>query len=216
MSSANISTMPLANNPSHEVEQTTCLEVPNHRWGLWWFLGGEVSVFGGLIAVFLLLRLRYPEWASEAAHTLTWVGSVNTIILLTSSLTMILAHYYVTGAGAVGKSLKERSSRGAWMLLLTNLLGLSFLGLKAYGYSHEWGHGYTPMKNLFWGFYFFMTSLHALHLVVGLIANTVAWISLKKGRDLQRVESVGIYWHFVDLVWIFLFPLFYLEVGGLH
>ncbi|MCP5467906.1 MAG: cytochrome c oxidase subunit 3 [Deltaproteobacteria bacterium] len=210
MSSSSI----LNTNPTHEVEQTTCLNVPNHRWGMWWFLGGEVAVFGGILAVFILFRLRNPEWAQEAAHTLTWVGSVNTVILLTSSLTMILAHHFVTGGGAQGLTLEQRASKGALFILLTNLLGISFVSLKIYGYTHEWHAGYTPERSLFWGFYYFMTGLHALHLIAGLVANSVVWVNLMKKRNLQRVESVGIYWHFVDLVWIYLFPLLYLEVSS--
>ncbi|MCB1214555.1 MAG: hypothetical protein KDK66_03670, partial [Deltaproteobacteria bacterium] len=90
----------LVNHSSHPYEQTSGHASPIHRVGMWWFLGSEIVVFGALIVVFLLFRWRYPEWSQEAALTLTWVGAVNTAILLTSSLMMVLAHHYTMGGGA--------------------------------------------------------------------------------------------------------------------
>lgn len=198
-------------NSSHPYEQTSGKTSPIHRLGMWWFLASEVVVFGGLIVVFLLYKWRYPEWMAELKLTLTWVGSINTVILLTSSLMLILVHHYTMGGGAEGKSLTERGRLGARYIMIAIVLGLAFLGFKGYEYFHEIQAGYTPKRSLFWGFYFFMTGLHGLHVLVGILANFIGWLGFRKGRDLQRSESLGIYWHFVDVVWIFLFPLLYLE-----
>lgn len=187
--------------------------IPIWRLGIWWFLGSEVAVFGGLIATFLLYRLRHPEWVSEMAHTISWVGATNTIILLTSSLTMILAHHYAIATAGHAFDPQKFIRKGATFLGITNLLGLCFLGFKAYEYTHEIGAGLVPARSLFWGFYFLMTGLHGLHVIGGLVANTVVYSNLRRGLHVRRIESAGIYWHFVDVVWIFLFPLLYLSAG---
>jgi heme/copper-type cytochrome/quinol oxidase subunit 3 len=180
--------------------------VPIWRMGIWWFLASEVVVFGGLIATYILYRFHHLEWATQAAETLSWVGATNTVVLLTSSLTVILAHHRV---------IEEKDYKGGSRFLgITILLGLVFLGFKAYEYHHEIGAGLVPAKSLFWSFYFLMTGLHGLHVLGGLIANLVVFFGLRRGFAPQRIESVGIYWHFVDVVWIFLFPLLYLASSG--
>ncbi len=171
------------------------------RMGMWWFLASEIVIFGGALVCYLLSRWHHPDWAESASHTNEVVGLINTVILLTSSLTMVLAHDSVHQ----GEAKQARRLMG-----ITILLGFSFLGLKAYEYSHEIREGFTPLTNLFWSYYYFLTGLHALHIVAGLIAIGVVRRGVGKGRNLQRVEYVGIYWHFVDVVWIFLFPLLYL------
>lgn len=176
-------------------------EVPIWRWGIWWFLASEIVIFGGLISCYLLYRLGHPEWGSEAAHTLQWVGATNTVVLLTSSLTVILGHT-AAEAGHYGKA--------ARFMGLTILFGAVFLGFKSFEYTHEIREGMLPARSLFWGFYFLMTGLHGLHVLGGMVANTVVFFGLRKGYKVHRIESVGLYWHFVDVVWIFLFPLLYL------
>ncbi|MBI2981142.1 MAG: cytochrome c oxidase subunit 3 [Deltaproteobacteria bacterium] len=178
---------------------------PVWRLGIWWFLGSEIAVFGGLIAVYLLYRFRHPEWGIEAAHTLTSVGAINTVILLTSSLTMILAHWFVE---------EKKPTLAANYLAVTIGLGILFLVVKSFEYRHEIHGGLVPSRSLFWGFYYLMTGLHALHVIGGLVANGALWGGLRKGIATHRIESVGIYWHFVDLVWIFLFPLLYIASAG--
>lgn len=179
---------------------------PHWRLGIWWFLASEICIFGGLIACYILFRMRHPEWNLEAAHTLSWVGATNTVVLLTSSLTMILAH---------DRILDHNDPRGGARLLgITILLGFLFLGFKAFEYTHEIHAGFVPAKSLFWSFYFLMTGLHALHVIGGLIANGVVWQGIRRGKHFHRIESVGIYWHFVDVVWIILFPLLYLASSG--
>ena len=175
--------------------------VPTGRLGLWWFLASEVVIFGGLISVYLLFRWRHPEWGQEAGHTVNAAGALNTFVLLTSSLTMVLAHAAVES---------ENLKRAARCLALTLLGGAIFMCVKTYEYAHEIAGGYVPAKSLFWSFYYTMTGLHALHVIGGMVAIFIVLLAVRRGHHPQRVEYVGIYWHFVDIVWIFLFPLLYL------
>jgi heme/copper-type cytochrome/quinol oxidase subunit 3 len=176
-------------------------EVPTGRLGLWWFLASELVIFGGLITSYVLLRWRHPEWGAEAAHTLNAAGAFNTLVLLSSSLTVVLAHEAVAHGDL---------PRAARHLGVTLLGGLVFLCVKAFEYSHEVAEGFTPLTSLFWSYYYGMTGLHALHVIGGMIAIGVVALGVRRGRHAQRVEYVGLYWHFVDVVWIFLFPLLYL------
>jgi heme/copper-type cytochrome/quinol oxidase subunit 3 len=137
----------------------------------------------------------------EAAHTINAAGAFNTLVLLTSSLTMVQAHAAVT---------EGRLDRAARNLAFTLLGGVIFLCVKDVEYTHEIREGFLPSKSLFWSFYYTMTGLHALHVIGGMVAIAVVLAAVRKGRAPQRVEYVGIYWHFVDVVWIFLFPLLYL------
>ncbi|MFB6345866.1 MAG: heme-copper oxidase subunit III [bacterium] len=174
--------------------------VPSNRMGMWWFLASEVVTFGGLFASFLLLSITNGGWQGQASHNLFWIGTINTYILLTSSLTVVLAHHSAETQD-VGSTLK-------W-IGLTLLLGVVFLGLKAYEYYEHIHHGVVPSTNLFFGFYYTMTGLHALHVIGGLGA--WLWTAKRVAVDdsLSAVAPVGLYWHFVDLVWIFLYPLMY-------
>jgi heme/copper-type cytochrome/quinol oxidase subunit 3 len=168
---------------------------------LWWFLGSEIVTFGGLICTFVLYRIRHPEWQAEAAHTLTFAGAFNTVVLLTSSLTVVQAHA-AAGAG--------NAARAARKLLFTLGLAAVFLAVKGYEYTHEVHQGFTPLKGLFWSFYFLMTGLHGLHIIGGMVAMAFVIRGLRRGAVGPGTEMVGLYWHFVDVVWIFLFPLLYL------
>jgi len=176
-------------------------EVPTGRLGIWWFLASEIVIFGGLIATYILLRWKNPQWGEEAEHTLNAAGGFNTLVLLTSSLTVVLAHDAVAHG---------RLQRAAGLLGYTLLGGLVFLCVKVLEYTHEIREGYTPTKSLFWSYYYGMTGLHALHVLGGMVAIGLVALAVRRGRHAQRVEYVGIYWHFVDVVWIFLFPLLYL------
>lgn len=176
-------------------------EIPKGRIALWWVIASEAVIFGGLIAVYLLYRSRHPEWAELAHHTSIPFGAFNTLVLLTSSLTAVLAHE------AVGKAQYRRAAR---LLLFTILGGAIFLGVKAIEYTTEIGNGYTVNSHLFWSFYYTMTGLHAAHVLAGMVAIAVVATGAARGRHPHRVELVGLYWHFVDIVWIFLFPLLYL------
>jgi heme/copper-type cytochrome/quinol oxidase subunit 3 len=180
--------------------------VPAGKLGVWWFLASEVMVFGGLLGTFILARIAAGGWAEEAAHVNARIAALNTLILVTSSLSIVQAH------GAVARGERQRAAR---FLLVTVGLGTLFLLNKAYEYATEIGHGFTPASGLFWSFYYALTGLHGLHVLGGVLVIASLAASALRGRAWaqveHRVELVGLYWHFVDVVWIFLFPLIYLS-----
>ncbi len=176
--------------------------IPHARLAIWIFLASEVAIFGGLVTIYILVRLNHPEWVEQASHLVNWAGALNTFVLLTSSFVVVNAH---TAAHA-GDHKKAGN-----LLFATVGFGLVFLCVKAYEYTHEIAHGFTPVTDLYWSFYFLMTGLHALHVIGGMVAMTIIAVDLKKGLNPQRTEYVGMYWHLVDIVWIFLFPLLYLS-----
>jgi heme/copper-type cytochrome/quinol oxidase subunit 3 len=178
--------------------------VPPGKTGTWWFLASEIPVFGGLIASYIVVRLGSAGWGEASAHLNFTLALINTFLLLTSSMTVVMAHAAVQ---------ENDFRRAANYLGLTILFGLGFLGVKAVEYTTEIAHGFTPASGIFWSFYFGMTGLHGLHVLAGIIVNVVLWIGALKGslaQNSHRVELAGLYWHFVDIVWIFLFPLLYL------
>jgi len=174
---------------------------PTGRLAVWWVIASEIVIFGGLLAGYLMHRLGHPEWADHAANTNTWIGAFNTLVLLTSSLSAVLAHQ----AAERGEGVKAAN-----LLLWTTFGGLIFLMVKSYEWATEIGHGMTISSNGFWAFYYTAAGLHALHVIAGMVIMIIISAAARKGKDLQRVELIGIYWHFVDLIWIFLFPLLYI------
>ena len=186
--------------------------------GMWVFLVTEVLFFGGLFTTYLLYRTWYPQAFVQASHHLDifW-GATNTAVLIGSSLTMALAvHAAQTG--------HRRAT--VVFIVLTMVLGATFLGIKGLEYSHKFHEHLVPGADfrfegaqpqhaeIFFSLYFIMTGLHALHMVIGLgIMTVLAWMT-GRGRFSPEyyspVEIGGLYWHFVDIVWIFLFPLLYL------
>lgn len=175
--------------------------IPTGRLAIWWVLASEVVIFGGLIGAYLMHRLGHPEWGDAAAVTNTMIGTVNTFVLLTSSFTAVLAHQ----AAEHGDGKKA-----AKYLLFTIGGALTFVCIKSYEWWYEISHGYTITSNTFWSFYYTMAGLHALHVIAGAIIMGIVALDAYRGRELHRVELIGIYWHFVDVVWIFLFPLLYI------
>lgn len=187
--------------------------------GMWAFLVTEVMFFGGLFLAYTLFRGKYSESFAAASGHLNWkLGGLNTIVLIVSSLTMAMAVYY--------SQLGNRKML-LWMLVLTMIFGAVFLVVKAFEYHDKWvhhlipgfnfhwdGHGDPQQAQLFFWIYFAMTGLHALHMVIGLGIMAVIFWMAKRGRFTPEyhapVEISGLYWHFVDIVWIFLFPLLYL------
>ncbi|MEO8603056.1 MAG: cytochrome c oxidase subunit 3 family protein [bacterium] len=186
--------------------------------GMWVFLVTEVMFFGGLFTTYVVYRTAYPEAFHGASHELNvTIGFFNTLVLLTSSLTMALSVHAA-----------QVSKRGMLVvnLFLTMVLGNVFLGVKAYEYWHKWHehlipgphfvyHGADPVHaQLFFSLYFAMTGLHALHMIVGEVLLGILLLRAAQGMFNKYyytpVEMSGLYWHFVDLVWIFLFPLLYL------
>jgi cytochrome c oxidase subunit 3 len=203
-------------------------------FGMWVFLASELVFFGPLLFGYVYLRLRFPEASAHASrHTDFLLGTVNTAVLLTSSFTMALA-------GAAADAGQRR--RAARLLLGTAALGLLFLAIKGWEYHAEFsehlfpGAGFRPADalpqpdmqplmqgmQLFFLLYFALTGLHALHLTAGILACLMVALRLRHpppaGIDGVAVELAGLYWHFVDVVWIFLYPLLYLvgRAGGAH
>ena len=187
--------------------------------GMWVFLVTEIMFFGGLFMAYLLYRSNSPEGFQEASHHLnvTW-GAVNTIVLIVSSLTMALA---VRAA----QTDQPGRTQAVW-IGLTMLFGTAFLGVKAIEYTDKFTHHLVPgphfrweghhpaAAEMFYSLYFCMTGLHALHMIIGLGIMTWLLVTALKDRYdsdyYTPVEVAGLYWHFVDIVWIFLFPLLYL------
>lgn len=146
-------------------------------------------------------RLGHPEFGDYASHTNTVAGAFNTLVLLSSSLSVVLAHHAAENKDG------KRAFKYLW---LTILGGLTFLLVKSHEWATEISHGYTISTNAFWSFYYTAAGLHGLHVIGGMVIMAIISFDARKGRDLQRVELIGLYWHFVDLVWIFLFPLLYI------
>jgi cytochrome c oxidase subunit 3 len=189
-------------------------------FGMWVFLSSELLFFGPLLFGYLYLRMHHPEATGMASrHTDMLLGTVNTAVLLTSSFCMALAGHAAQG---------QDRRRAARFLALTALLGVVFLSIKGYEWHQEFaehlfpGAGFQPSDGrdlatihameLFFLLYFAATGLHALHLFIGVAA--CLW--LLRGQGGEAVELVGLYWHFVDVVWIVLYPLLYLTLrsGG--
>lgn len=179
--------------------------IDNRKLGMWIFLASEVMLFAGFIGSFINLRAANLVTFNETAALLSRpMGALNTFILITSSFTMAMA---------VANMARKNKKMVTIMLILTILLALGFCGVKAVEYAEKFSHHYTPHTNLFFSFYFIMTGLHALHVVVGIGLMLVAVIAINRNSehmDGTALMNVGLYWHFVDVVWIFLFPLLYL------
>jgi cytochrome c oxidase subunit III len=222
--------------------------------GMWVFLATEVLFFGGAFLVYSYYRFWYPEEFIAGSHHLdVWLGAINTAVLLTSSLTMVLA---------VRAAQMDRRLLLALYLFLTMILGTAFLGVKAFEYKHKFEEGLVPGRNftfahagqraeeshtslptrkelkgqdapqvehtapstsdlpnpksveLFFSLYFGMTGLHAIHMIIGIGVLGVLLVAAIRGAFVggrfTPIEMTGLYWHFVDIVWVFLFPLLYL------
>jgi cytochrome c oxidase subunit 3 len=191
--------------------------------GMWTFLSTEILFFGGLILGYTVYRhVHYDAWLIGSKHLHEWFGGINTAVLLCSSLTMALA----VRTARLGQSKWVLTT----LLLITVVLGLGFLAIKGCEYYLEWtehlwpGSWFHPEHvppninvrqwQLFMVFYFFMTGLHAIHMTVGVGLVGGLAVNAGYGRFSEKyyapVEIIGLYWHFVDIVWIFLFPLLYL------
>ena len=175
--------------------------MPTGKLAIWWVVASEIVIFGGLLGSYIMHRLAHDAWAEQAAHTNTWIGATNTLVLLTSSLTAVLAHQAAEqGNGAKAAKLLYATIGGA----------MTFVVIKAIEWTTEISAGYTITSSTFWSFYYTAAGLHALHVIAGAIIMVFVASAAKKNLELHRVELIGIYWHFVDVVWIFLFPLLYI------
>jgi len=175
--------------------------IPTGRLAIWWVIASEIVIFGGLLASYIMHRIGHPEWGGYAAHTNTVAGAFNTLVLLSSSLSAVLAHQAAEGGDG---------PKAARLLRLTVLGGAIFLCVKGLEWTHEIREGFTLTANGFWTFYYTAAGLHGLHVLAGMIILLFVAADAQRNRELQRVELIGIYWHFVDIVWIFLFPLLYI------
>ncbi len=183
--------------------------------GMWVFLVTEIMFFGGMFLAYTLYRSKYPAaFASASNHLDITLGAVNTGVLILSSFTMALAVY--------GTQVGKRKLQ-LFCLALTIVLGLTFLGIKAVEYKDKYVDSTVKNVEMFYWIYFAMTGMHAVHMIIGVgLLSFLLFFSVKRryGPEYHNpIEVTGLYWHFVDIVWIFLFPLLYLlgrhlEHGG--
>ena len=197
-------------------------QTQSNLFGMWAFLVQEVMFFGGLFAAYLYYRTQYPAaWVEGSEFLKVSYGTLNTAVLIGSSLTMALA---------VREAQLGRRKGTVRFIAATWVLGAAFLAIKwVFEYLPKWDHGIVPGFNwhphgeyavehaqtqIFMGLYFVMTGMHALHMVIGMVIMPIVAKRALDGRYTKKnhigVEVLGLYWHFVDLVWIFLFPLLYL------
>jgi cytochrome c oxidase subunit 3 len=186
------------------------------KMGMWLFLFTELLLFGGLFVLYMAYRVEYIQQFQMAAKELkVYMGATNTIILLTSSLTMVLSII----------ALQRRNVKGSIFWLVTTIVfAMGFMVVKYFEWSDKFAHGIYPKgpglmeksqgEIIFFGLYYTMTGLHGLHVIIGVGLLTAMLIQLKRKKvhpdRFVPLENAGLYWHLVDLIWIFLFPLFYL------
>lgn len=200
---------------------TAHAEAEAGKFGMWIFLATEILLFSGLFMAYSAYRSTHAEMFKAAHHMLDWkLGAVNTMVLILSSLTMALG---------VRSAQTNRRSQSALYLVITLLCACAFLVVKYFEYSHKFHVGTLPGQyyhytgpelahvespHIFFGIYFLMTGLHGLHVLIGMAA--ISWVLVRtlRGEFYSKyyfpVELVGLYWHLVDLIWIYLFPLLYL------
>lgn len=186
------------------------------KMGMWLFIFTELLLFGGLFIVYAVYRSQYPDDFHIAASQLnTFIGTINTIVLLVSSMTVAMS---IT---AIQKGRKKLAMN---LIAITIIFALVFMVNKYFEWGAKVHHGIYPGSELmltlkrgellFFSLYYFMTGLHALHIIVGMIILIVAFVKVKNNKinnsDYVLLENGGLYWHLVDLIWIFLFPLLYL------
>ncbi len=181
--------------------------VTNAKLGVWLFLASEIMLFATLFTSYIVLRMVSTSWPWGWDALNVPLATLNTVILISSSVTIVMAY-----AKAYDKN---KSGFQLWMAA-TVLLSLGFLVVKAFEYGHEFALGIGPHTSVFYAIYFTMTGLHGIHILGGIAVNGgLLYMSTQKEHwehplFLGRVEGAGLYWHFVDIVWIFLFPALYL------
>jgi cytochrome c oxidase subunit III len=174
------------------------------RMGMWLFLASEIMMFGAFIAVYVVLWMAPGNGPAFDKSQLSWqIACFNTAVLILSSYTMVRAVHAIS---------KNDRNHCEDMMVLTASLGLLFLGVKGYEYYTKFEHGIGPSTNVFYGCYFLMTGFHGIHVLAGVIMLYWAAFYVKHYSSVRyaKIENLALYWHFVDLVWIFLFPIVYL------
>ena len=196
-------------NIPYTVEERPDTGLYNAKLGVWLFLASEVMLFGGLFSAYIFLRFGAPvgafhEWGQELNVPL---ATLNTMILITSSVTMVMSW----------ASLKLNDFKKYKLYMgVTLLCALGFLFIKYLEYTAKFDHHIYPSTNTFYAIYFTLTGLHGLHIIGGMVVLFYLWLPGSKMWEsdpeqfTNRIEIVGLYWHFVDIVWIFLFPILYL------
>jgi len=192
------------------VEERPDTGLTNSKLGIWIFLASEVMLFGGLFSAYVFLRMAAPAgdfeyWGNKLSIPM---ATINTLVLISSSVTVIMAW--------ASLKLKDFEKYKLYMGL-TLLCSFIFLVIKYFEYTGKFHHGIFPSSSTFMGIYFTLTGLHGLHIVGGIIVMGYMWLPIgyklwetNPEQFTNRVEVAGLYWHFVDLVWIFLFPILYL------
>ncbi len=193
-------------------------EFVSSKEGIWLFMVTEILMFGGLFVGYFLMHGIYPEMFAEGASHLDWrMGAFNTVVLIFSSWTMAMSIFSIQNGN---------NSRATKLLVATLLCGVVFLVVKYFEYASKIAGGFLPGRyfsntesiaeniGMYFGFYFSMTGLHGIHVLIGM--SLITWVLIRNIRGdfnpeyYTPVEGVGLFWHIVDLVWIFLFPLLYL------
>ena len=179
----------------------------NVKLGIWLFLASEVMLFGGLFSAYILLRINAVEWPAGSDILSVPIGTFNTVVLISSSVTMVLCY--------AALKLDDLAGYKKYMGMTIGL-SLLFLCVKAFEYYEHLHIGEVPATNTFFAIYYTLTGLHGLHILGGVVVNgyflgpgSAMW-KTNKEQFINRIEAAGLYWHFVDLVWIFLFPVLYL------
>ena len=194
----------------YTVEERPETGLNNSKLGIWVFLASEVMLFGGLFSAYVFLRMAAPagEFAYWGSKLSVPMATVNTLVLISSSVTVIMSW----------ASLKMKDFEKYKMYMgLTLLCALIFLVIKYLEYTGKFHHGIYPSSSTFMAIYFTLTGLHGLHIIGGMIVMGYFWLPAgnkmwhtEPDHFTNRIEVAGLYWHFVDLVWIFLFPVLYL------
>ena len=190
--------------------------VYNAKFGIWLFLASEIMLFGGLFSAYIFLRVGAPVWPGEmAGHVYTSaaevlnipLATINTMVLIASSVTIVMSWVSLV---------KKEFGKYKLYMWATVGGGFAFLVIKYFEYEAKLGHGLIPSESTFLGIYFVLTGLHMLHVIGGMIVNVYLagpgskmWHT-NPTQFMHRIEVAGLYWHFVDIVWIFLFPTIYL------
>ena len=202
---------------SHSTSVEITGEGVRARVGLWLFLLSEVLLFGGMFILYAMYRYKFPaDFHAGSSELSRFDGTLNTLVLLTSSLTVVVALHSL--------HVKRNRVRAAIFIAATIALGLTFLVVKSFEWTAKFEHGLYPDAKflltqphgfiLFFGLYFMMTGLHALHVIVGMVVLSFVLSFVLRGKvhadRINIMENGALYWHLVDIIWIFLFPLFYL------
>ena len=191
----------------YTVQERPDTGLSNGKLGIWLFLASEIMLFGALFASYIILRVGSESWPKGTEYLNVPLATLNTAILISSSVTMVMAWVSL---------MRDQYRKFQIFQILTILGGVGFLVIKYFEYSHKIHVGQLPETNTFLAIYYALTGLHGLHVIMGMSVNlyllgpgSKLW-KTNKQWFINRVENAGLFWHFVDLVWIFLFPVLYL------